>query len=77
MDGNIEEWQKELDSLYCIIGGAKSSEVEDLLDLHNDRMTELELLITPPLPRYEMPLNCTCGRGDCWECVYADDPMGI
>ena len=77
MDGNIEELQKELDDIYVRIGSASSEDINSVLDEVLDRMTELELLITPPLPMYELPIKCGCHRRDCWECVYEDDPEGI
>lgn len=77
MDGNInrEELEEELHKLYVYLGGTGIP--EDEFNPTLDRIWELEAILYPPPPRYELPLNCNCGRGDCWECVYADDPMGI
>lgn len=75
-DGNTnnKELEKELDDLYvCLGGGIPKDELDAILN----RIWEIEAILTPPLPRYEPPIDCNCGRGDCWECVYKDDPMGI
>jgi hypothetical protein len=68
--------QDRLEELYILVG----STIGPIEDYVLDEIRFLENLLNPPifpLERLTELYKCNCGRRDCWECVYADDPEGI
>ena len=69
--------EKELEDIYILIGSTPDCEIKNIPESVWDRASELYGILYPPMTLTPLPTNCDCGRRDCWECVYKDDPMGI